>query len=189
MVKYSLHIDCEDVSELADIVNKMAANLPAAAPAELASRLFVQEDDTFIISQEDGSVTKIRPEAPAVTAQDDDAFKKSIEVAAAKRARKPVLLPAKEAPQPAPEAAKEAPQPAPEAAKEAPQPAPDPAPGQPRAITIADARAALSKFMDVKGAKAAQEVLQKSVGCGSISSTPPEKYGAAIAALNAALEA
>jgi len=183
MAKYTLHIDCEDVHELASISNRLAglsgtspvANavysgeiaMPEAAPvAEVAKRGRKSKDTPL-----SGS-----PAPAADVSQTETPAESATTAAIATTSGEQTSAPATTSPTPAPAAA----------ATGTTAPAAQ-APSDGAAVTYEDLKAALTKLMEKKSAKVAQETLKKSVGFGSLSSTPPDKYGAALAAINAEL--
>ena len=178
MAKYSLHIDCEDASELAGIANRLAgltgtnpvateAVAENAAPAAEAAKRGRKPKDSPLSSSPapDADVSTNTASTATTTATADTATTSGAPV-----------------PAPATPAAPVAPAPSPTST-----PAASPSDGA--AVTYEDLKAALTKLMEKKSAKVAQETLKKSVGFGSLSSTPPDKYAAALAAINAELAA
>lgn len=182
MAKYTLHIDCEDVHELASIANRLAqapvatvvykgeiampeTDAPAAPAVEAAKRGRKPKDGPLSSSRApDADVsTNTAPTDGIGTA---DTVTTSGTPAATATPVNSAATPA------APTVT----------AAVAQTPASDGA-----AVTYEDLKAALTKLMEKKSAKVAQETLKKSVGFGSLSSTPPDKYGAALAAINAEL--
>lgn len=179
MAKYSLHIDCEDADELAGIANRLAGltgTNPVAAEATAENAAPVAE------AAKRGRKPKDTPlsgsPAPAADVSQTETPAGSVTTAAtATTIGEQTSAPAATSPTPAPAAA-------PTGTTAAVETAPSNG-----AVTYEDLKSALTKLMEKKSAKVAQETLKKSVGFGSLSSTPPDKYAVALAAINAELAA
>ena len=169
MAKFSLHIETEDLNELHTLTSRLACVNPT--PLLVQNEQSYQEDNAAREAMQEKRTRARKAEAPAASAPAPVA-----EVTAA------APLPEAAAPattSPAPSA------PAPQAT--APTITASASTGE-RVVSYEDVKAALSKLMELKSAKVAQETLKKSVGFGSLSSTPAEKYWAALDAINVELE-
>lgn len=167
MAKFTLNIETEDLVELHTLTSRLACVSPTSTlaqneqsyQADNAAREAMQEKRTRARKAEVAA-------APAPVAE--------VAVAAPLDQTAPVLT-------------------ATPASIETPAPAPAPVAvlgntsvGE-RVVSYEEVKAALSKLMEAKSAKVAQETLKKSVGFGSLSSTPVEKYWVALDAINAEL--
>ena len=162
MAKFSLHIETDDLQELHMLTSSLAgAAVSVALPASHSIEQAYQADNAAREALQEKRTRARKTEAAPVA-----------EVAAAplpETVSAPLEAPAL-TPAPAP----------------TPAPAASPSSGE-RVVSYEEVKAALSKLMEAKSAKVAQETLKKSVGFGSLSSTPPEKYWLALDAINGEL--
>jgi hypothetical protein len=178
MAKFSLHIETDDLHELHTLTSRLAQAGSAApvnavyAPSADEYKAMVEREQSY---QADNTAREAMQEKRTRT--------RKTEVTAAPVAEVVAAAPLSEASAPAttfPAPSTEAP------AATATTSAAAASSGE-RVVSYEEVKAALSKLMEAKSAKVAQETLKKSVGFGSLSSTPPEKYWLALDAINVEL--
>jgi hypothetical protein len=167
MAKFTLNIETEDLVELHTLTSRLACVSPNSALAQ--NEQSYQADNAAREAMQEKRTRARKADAPATPAAVAE-----VAVAAPLAQTAPVLTAAP-------------------ASIETPAPAPAPVAvlgntsvGE-RVVSYEEVKAALSKLMEAKSAKIAQETLKRSVGFGSLSSTPAEKYWVALDAINAEL--